>query len=126
MAPGPSAERSPPGPRARQRSQSAETASGLGGKFFYFENIDSFENPTTSNDQYGASLAAADYIRPGHAELAIGIPYKDLAHADQGAVEIRIGAPSGFDVTVRWNQDSTGVPGVGGQDDHWGAGLTTR
>jgi len=50
-----------------------------------------------ADDQFAASLAAADFGRDGHADLAVGVRDEDVGTAgDAGAVNVLYGSPKGL------------------------------
>jgi hypothetical protein len=61
-------------------------------------------------DHFGESLAAADFDGDGHADLAIGIPWKDVSLPNEGAVYVIHGSRRGLDV------DRDRLFGAGGSD----------
>jgi hypothetical protein len=79
--------------------------------FWYFENIDSFDEPTTNNDSYGWSVGTGDFNGDGRSDLAATLPGSDTAKRDAGAVEIRPGQAAGFGAPTQWTLDSAGIPG---------------
>jgi hypothetical protein len=64
-----------------------------------------------TDDRFGAALAATDYDKSGHGDLAAGSPEEDVGSAgDAGAVHLLYGGPVGIDSTgnVQFTQASTG------------------
>jgi len=51
------------------------------------------------NDHFGGALASADFDGDGFADLAVGIPYEDLASRDDGAVYVVHGTRRGLDTS---------------------------
>jgi FG-GAP-like repeat/FG-GAP repeat len=77
-------------------------------------------------EQFGRSLAAGDFNGDGRADLAIGVPFDDVAgffHA--GAVNVLYGGPDGLTATgnQRWDQESTGVADASEANDNFGWSL---
>ncbi len=73
-----------------------------------------------AGDQFGWSLAAADFNGDRYLDLAIGVPYEDwLSSANAGAVNVVYGSPGGLSATGSqfWHQDS------GGEGDELGSSL---
>jgi FG-GAP repeat protein len=92
--------------------------------------VDSYHLGGGSGDRFGFSLAAADFGHDESADLAIGVPYKDLGTrlTDAGQVEVLYGSVDGltsFGSQV-WTQNSAGpVEGVAQANDHFGYALAT-
>lgn len=69
-------------------------------------------DPTEAGDRFGTSLAAADFDASGTADLAIGVPFENLAAADCGAVEDLYGATAGLipgPIDAPFSQDTFGI-----------------
>jgi hypothetical protein len=80
----------------------------------------------TSWDAFGASLSIANYGVSGRGDLAIGVPLERLGgHADAGMVNVLYGRKAGMSAigAQGWSQDSSGVKGVAGTRDYFGAAL---
>jgi hypothetical protein len=80
-------------------------------------------------EQFGRSLATGDFNGDGHADLAVGVPFDDVAgvfHA--GAVNVLYGSPGGLTATgnQRWHQESTGVLDAAEANDNFGWSLAAR
>jgi FG-GAP repeat len=75
------------------------------------------------DDQFGFSLASADYGRSGRDDLAIGVPGEDAA---RGKVDVLYGRTSGLSSIHAqvWSQDSSGIKGRSERDDGFGGRLT--
>jgi hypothetical protein len=72
-------------------------------------------------------LAAANFGKSSHADLAIGIPgYDPFAASDAGGVNVVYGSPTGLNPTGNqvWFQRSDGIEGDGEADDRFGSALT--
>ncbi|MGY0059761.1 FG-GAP-like repeat-containing protein [Streptomyces sp. LZ34] len=79
-------------------------------------------------DHFGAALAAGDVTGDGYADLAVGVPGEEVdGVAGVGSVVLLKGGASGLTGTgaQALHQDTTGVPGVGERDDHFGSALGT-
>ncbi|MFC7307433.1 FG-GAP and VCBS repeat-containing protein [Streptomyces monticola] len=81
-------------------------------------------------DQFGAALAAGDANGDGYADIAVGIPYEDLAGAanggkDAGSTVLLRGGASGLSGTGAraYHQDTADVPGVAEAGDRFGAAV---
>jgi hypothetical protein len=80
------------------------------------------------DDEFGGSLAAADFNGDGFDDLAIGVPLEDVGgKTDAGAVNVLYGSSAGLQASSPddqfWHQDSTGVQGSPGKDDEFGGSL---
>jgi hypothetical protein len=78
-------------------------------------------------DEFGTSLAAADYGRSGRDDLAIGAPGEAVGKVWRaGMVHVLWGRSTGLDAAHAddWSQDSPGVPGRPERYDSFGASLT--
>ncbi|MEU9793945.1 FG-GAP-like repeat-containing protein [Streptomyces sparsogenes] len=77
-------------------------------------------------DHFGASVAAGDVTGDGYADLAVGLPGEEVGGvAGTGSVVLLKGGANGLTGTGAQavHQDTTGVPGVGEKDDHFGSAL---
>jgi hypothetical protein len=75
------------------------------------------------DDQFGFSLASADYGRSGRDDLAIGVPGED---SSRGKVNVLYGRTSGLSSihTQAWSQDSSGIKGGSERYDGFGWSVT--
>jgi hypothetical protein len=77
-------------------------------------------------DGFGAALASADFNRDGFADLAIGVPYREVGGAtNAGEVVVLRGSAQGLTtngVTVI-TENSAGVPGTAHPSDFFGHSL---
>jgi hypothetical protein len=72
-----------------------------------------------SDDQFGRSLAAADFDASGYADLAIGVPFEGIGREeDAGAVNIIHGSALGL-ITTDSQLLSQATPGVTGRPGGW-------
>ncbi|WP_052863551.1 FG-GAP-like repeat-containing protein [Streptomyces niger] len=83
-------------------------------------------------DQFGYSLSAGDVNGDGYADIAVGVPYEDLAAAsganlkDAGSIVLLKGGKGGLSGTgaQALNQTTTGVPGVAEAGDRFGQAVS--
>ncbi|WP_238014584.1 DNRLRE domain-containing protein [Dactylosporangium sp. AC04546] len=79
-------------------------------------------------NRFGQSLAVYDANRDGCADVAVGVPYQDVAGAtDAGEVQILFGSPAGLGkgpAALTYTQGANGVPGTPGAFDWFGYALT--
>ena len=88
-------------------------------------------NSSTADDAFGSSLAAGDFDRDGHADLAVGVPNESIHEAGMeigfsGAVNVLRGAPGGLTATGNrfFSLSSPGLPGaVPSGDQYFGTAL---
>ena len=86
------------------------------------------EASETAWDSFGAALAAADYGRSGHDDLAIGVHLERLANArEAGMVNVLYGRVAGLsgDGSQGWSQASPGIKGTTESQDYFGAGVAS-
>ncbi|TAH38254.1 MAG: hypothetical protein EYC70_06425 [Planctomycetota bacterium] len=92
------------------------SATGLGtaGGGFGSQDTPGLPDQGESDDTFGDALAVGDLNGDGYGDLAVGVPFEDLSHADDGAVHVFYGSAAGFTLSGNqfWSQDSPGVPGV--------------
>ncbi len=82
----------------------------------WHEGTDGVEGDPEAGDQFGRSLAVADFDAFSQADLAIGSPFEDVGSApDAGAVHVIHGGPVGLSVT-----GSAAIP-----DQLWTRSTTT-
>jgi hypothetical protein len=77
-------------------------------------------------DNFGRSLAAADYDGDGFTDLAIGVALEEVAGVPSaGAVNVNYGSPDGLRSGryQLWHQDSAGVQDVPDDGDQFGRSL---
>jgi FG-GAP repeat len=98
------------------------------GSQWWTQNAGGIPGNSESGDDFGKALAAGDFDGNGCADLAIGVPYKDVSggvNVDDGVVDVLYGtAQSGLSGTgsQQWSQDSDGILGTA-QDDAFGFSL---
>ncbi len=84
-----------------------------------------------TGDRFGEALVAADFDHDGFADLAVGIPYRDVVAADfsirprAGAVLVLYGSAGGLGEAGAqfWRQGAGGVVGALEEDDFFGQSL---
>ena len=78
-----------------------------------------------AGDNFGASLAAANFGNSTHADLAIGVPLEDQTGTDDGAVNVIYGSGTGLNQAGNqvWDQDTPGIIGTREAGDNFGASL---
>jgi len=87
---------------------------------------------TSANDGFGSALAAGDFNGDGRADLAIGVPFKEVAEGgtfllDAGQVDVIYGSSSGLATThppQRWTEDTVIKLGAAAAGNHFGASLS--
>lgn len=79
-----------------------------------------------AGDQFGFSLAAADFTGDKRDDLAVGVPYEDVSSAaDTGTVDVFLGSPSGITTvgSKARDQNSSGVVSSNASGDNWGYAI---
>ena len=82
------------------------------GSQFWHQNRPGIVGRAESLDHFGWSLAAADFGKSAHADLAVGVFNEDLPGAGgAGAVAVLYGGSDGLSAAVDqlWHQDSPGI-----------------
>ena len=82
------------------------------GSQFWHQNKDGILGRAESLDHFGSSLAAADFGKSSHADLAVGVSNEDLGGAQgAGAVAVLYGRPGGLSAAGNqlWSQASSGI-----------------
>jgi len=97
---------------------------------FWTQDSPNVEGTAEPGDQFGYSLAAANFGGSWpHADLAIGVPNDDGGATSGGAVSVIYGSSAGLSATATpdqlWTQDSPDVEGAAGAWDGFGSALTT-
>ncbi len=95
------------------------------GNQLWTQNSPGIAGHAESGDQFGFSVAAQDFNGDGYTDLAVGVPYEDLAHSNDGAVNVIYGSPSGLRAAGNelWTQNSPGIGGVSEAGDLFGYSL---
>ena len=98
---------------------------GSGGNQVWTQNSGGIGGGSDPGDQFGSSLAAANFGNSVHADLAIGVPYEDQANTDDGAVNVIYGTAGGLSSVGNqvWSQDSGGIGGGSDPNDRFGYSL---
>jgi hypothetical protein len=79
-------------------------------------------------DEFGQSLAAADYDGDGYDDLVVGVPREDNSqdvHSDPGGLNVIYGSSSGLtaDGNQFFSQDTDGIADDAQTNDHFGEGV---
>jgi hypothetical protein len=106
------------------------TGTGLRGtgNQLWHQNKANMKGAGQAGDQFGTALAAGDFDADNRDDLAVGVPFEDIADvANTGAVNVLYGAGSGLTAagTQMWKQDTAKIVGVGRPDDNFGGALAT-
>jgi hypothetical protein len=91
----------------------------------FSQGISGIADLAESGDQFGTSLAAANFGRGAYADLAVGVPYEDVGpDVDAGAVNVIYGSANGLTSSGNqfWTQDP--LLGVSQPGDHFGHALS--
>jgi hypothetical protein len=108
------------------------TALTTAGNQVWYQDMEAIAGSSEEYDHFGSSLTAGDFDADGFTDLAVGIPYKDIAPLgehdpipDAGAVLVIYGSRSGLTSsrTHFWHQESFGVPDSAGADEYFGFAL---
>lgn len=81
-----------------------------------------------AGDRFGYSVGSGDFNGDGYADLAVGIPYKDIgALVDTGSVSILYGSATGLSATGSqlWNQNTGTIQEGSEVDDRFGWAIAT-
>lgn len=102
---------------------------GLSAKFsrFWHQNSRGIVDGAESLDHFGDSLAAADFGKSSHADLAVGVSNEDLGGADgAGAVSVIYGGPHGLSAAgdQLWHQGRSGIDGDPEFQDFFGEAVS--
>ena len=85
--------------------------------------------PAGTADNFGYSLAPGDMGNGNQADLAIGVPGKDISlEAKAGAVNVIYGGATGLTTTgnQQWNQDSPSILGTADAQDNFGYSVAVQ
>jgi hypothetical protein len=101
---------------------SANGLTGTGSQFLRQGPAPGIGGQAEDGDSFGWALAAADFGKSSHADLAVGHPFEDGAFTDTGQVSILFGSASGITGTglQGWTQNSTGIADSQESDDRLG------
>ncbi len=89
------------------------------------QDVGGISNGTDSGDQFGAALAAGDFIDDSREDLAIGAPFEKEAGISAGAAHVIYGTSSGLNAAGDqfFTQETPGVLDDAGAGDKFGAAL---
>ena len=96
------------------------------GNQFWTQDSPGIFGEAEAYDEFGDSLAVADFDGDGFSDLAVGVPGEDAAEiSDVGGVHVIYGSPSGLTSTSSqfWNQNSTGILDEAEDGDSFGDSL---
>ena len=106
----------------------------LGTKRFFHQNYIVTSGGTESGDDFGFALAAGDFNADRFTDLAIGVPYEDVAGSggqtiqNAGEVNVIYGSSTGLEIAFgsaqQFHQGSGGVLGTLESDDRFGMSLS--
>ena len=107
------------------------SSSGLTGTGdqFWTQDATGVLDTAEASDDFGWSLAAANFGKSSQADLAVGVPFEDVgAIGDSGGVNVLYGSTTGLTATGNqfWTQDSTGVLDTAEANDGFGWSLAPR
>jgi hypothetical protein len=92
----------------------------------WHQNSPGVKNAAGAGDAFGSSLAAADFDGDGFWDLAVGVPFENVAgKEDAGAVNVIRGSATGL-VSLRdafLHQDTAGINDTAEARDNFGAAL---
>jgi hypothetical protein len=106
--------------------------SGIGlsatGNQFWSQNSSGIIGGAENGDRFGSALAAANFGKTIHADLAIGVPFEDFGATDDGGVNVIYGSGVGLSATGNqfWSQNSSGIVGGAENGDQFGSGLAAK
>jgi len=85
------------------------------------------EGAAEDGEDFGAALTTGDFNDDGEDDLAVGVPGETVGKIEAGAANVIYGGPTGLTVAGDQiiHQDVTGVPGVPGEGDDFGAALAS-
>jgi hypothetical protein len=106
------------------------TAAGLatGGTQFWNQNTFGVLDVVDASDLFGLALTAADFNRDGRDDLAIGVPYEDIAGiANAGQVHVLYGSAAGLTAGGNqvWSQNTAGILDAIAPNDLFGRTLAS-
>ncbi len=96
---------------------------GLGLDEVWHQDSPGVVGTAAAGDRFGYSVGSGDFNGDGYADLAVGIPYKDIgALVDTGSVSILYGSATGLSATGSqlWNQNTGAIQEVNEVDDRFG------
>jgi len=92
------------------------------------ERIDAASASAAADSPAGVQSVQADFNGDGYHDLAIGVPYEDLAAAiNAGVVHVIYGAEGGLTAAGSdlWSEDTAGILGIAETDDRFGWSLAS-
>jgi len=98
----------------------------LDGAQFFTQNSAGIADTAETGDRFGLALATGDFNNDGYDDLAIGVPYEDLAGTnDAGAVHVMYGSAIGLKTTGSqlWTQDLGAMLDQAEAGDRFGLSL---
>jgi hypothetical protein len=108
-----------------------EGSAGPGAQF-WSQGTSGVGGAAEASDRFGTSLTAWNFGRGGRTDLAIGVPFEDIAdpvlfvnRANAGMVNVIYGSVAGLTASgsQTWHQGKDGVPGVLEANDRFGAAV---
>jgi hypothetical protein len=93
------------------------------GAQFWHQNVPDVLDANENNDAFGSSLGAGDFNGDGRDDLAVGVPFENIAsRADAGIVQVFYGTPALLSAAndELWHQNVAGINGACGTDDLFG------
>ena len=93
---------------------------------FWHQDSAGVKGTAEDSDDFGWSLAAANFGESSQADLAVGAPGEDIGTVDgAGAVNVLYGASGGLTASGDqfWQQDSSGIKGTAEDGDEFGWSL---
>jgi len=95
---------------------------------FWHQGVPGVKGAVESQDYFGRALAAGDFNGDGYDDLAIGVPYEDIASTlNAGCVNVLYGTSSGL-TTVNdqlWYEGVSGLAGAAETADKFGYALAS-
>jgi hypothetical protein len=88
------------------------TGLAAAGNQLWTQNSPGLAGAAESDDDFGSSVAAANFGRGSHADLLVGVQGEDVGPiVDAGAVQVIYGSPAGLTAVGDkvWTQDSVGI-----------------
>jgi hypothetical protein len=99
---------------------------------FWTQDSAGVRDVAEEEDHFGSALAAGDFDGDGRADLAVGVPFEDIAgRIDTGMVQVLYGAAPGLAAlpdtqrTQIWHQSVAGIPDLAEIGDGFGGTLAT-
>ena len=96
------------------------------GNTMWHEGVPGVRGVIKKGDRFGSALAAGDFDGDNRDDLAIGIPFQEVAgKRNAGDVAVLYGQASGLAAAgnERWSENTPGVKGTSGKFDHLGLAL---